>query len=1139
VSGLRSYARTNEPASHREHSEMKPLSRIRKSVALLALLGTAATYLLAAAPCSAVGAPVLEADLSHGPPLFTAGVNGKEEVSISNVGATATSGPVTVDFNLPAGLEATDATDDYEYFFGSPVWSCTVAPDKQSAHCAGPEFFGEPLPIGPGEKNCQLFEILCPPRVFVKSDPGVAPGTILTTTVEVCGGGAVSCVTDSDPVTIVPPGFHVIHFDGSVLKQNGDPATQAGSHPHTASTDFEFSSGFAGGAVPPGTARAMDPVQPPQDAAGELPPGLVGNPRAYPTCTQQQLSGSSGGGDCPVNSQVGVAKLSFGGGFTFFGKPLVIPTKVFNMEVPKGLPALFGFNILTNVTEIYGEVRSGEDYGVTLTSKNIPETLPVIDVNFSFWGVPADPSHDTLRGKCIEPSGEISGNSCPSSAPLRPFVTLPTSCVGPVETFLHATSWDGGADSSSFLSHDNGEPPTPIGADGCNAVPFEPTLEARPTTNVADSASGLDVDLHVPQREECVAGPPVSCETAEANLRDTTVTLPESMVINPSGANGLGACSEAQFGYTVTDSEGTVHTTAEPAKCPDAAKLGTVEIDTPLLEKPLPGAVYLAQPHANPFNSLLALYIAVNDEKTGLVVKLAGEVHADPNTGRLTATFKQNPQLPFEDFHLHFFGGAQGSLRTPAVCGTYQTTSSLTPWTAPEGETKAPSDTWAIQQAPGGGTCPSSPAAEPHSPGFEAGTVSPIAGVYSPFALNLRREDGSQNLSTITVTAPPGFTGRLAGVPYCSNAALTEAAAKSGQREKASPSCPAASAIGSVLTGAGAGPAPYYAKGTAYLAGPYEGAPVSLAVITPAVAGPFDLGTVVVRVALHVNPATGQITGAAHALPEILQGIPLDIRSVHIALDRPQFTRNGTSCDPSSFTGQLTSTLGAIAPLAERFQLGECTGLSFKPKLGIKLIGGTKRGSHPALKATLTMPEGANIAKAAVALPHSEFLDQAHIGTVCTRVQFGANECPAASIYGHATATSPLVDYPLTGNAYLRSSSNKLPDLVIALKGPASQPIEVDASARIDSIKGGIRSTFEGVPDLPVSSFVLEMEGGKKGLLQNSTNICKGIHKATAEFDAHNGKAVDLSPVLKDSKCSKARKGGKGGRAKHRVRAAG
>jgi hypothetical protein len=303
-----------------------------------------------------------------------------------------------------------------------------------------------------------------------------------------------------------------------------------------------------------------------------------------------------------------------------------------------------------------------------------------------------------------------------------------------------------------------------------------------------------------------------------------------------------------------------------------------------------------------------------------------------------------------------------------------------------------------------------------------------------------------------------------------------------------------------------------------------------LAVITPAVAGPYDLGTIVVRAALRVNGATGQITAESDPIPSILQGIPLDVRSIDVSIDRPSFSLTGTSCDPSAFSGSMTSTLGLVAPLSARYQLGECQGLAFKPKLGIRLFGSTTRGGHPALKGTVTMPAGgANISEASVALPHSEFLDQSHIGTVCTRVQFAEGDgngsnCPPASIYGTATATSPLVDYTLEGNVYLRSSTNKLPDLVAALHGPPSQPIAVDAVARVDSVNGGIRTTFEGVPDLPVSSFVLSMQGGKKGLLQNSTNICKATNKATALIAAQNGKGVELRPALKNSKCGKGKK---------------
>ena len=1089
------------------------------------------------APASAFSDPVLDIGSSHVPTSapVPAGAYAKYTLAVSNTGATETTGNVTVHFSVPAGLEVASASGQAP--FGFKVWDCST-PTPQSAECVGPELdfgvFTFPIPIKPGEEACEnpegeLFS-KCHIFVTVKADPNATPGTVHPT-IEASGGGAASPATADDPLDIgPPPHFDLTSFDGAVLKENGDPATQAGSRPFSASTDFALTSQLAAD----GSEYSTDDLK---DAITKLPPGVLGNPQATSiTCSEEQLQRATP--ICPTASQVGVISLALNGPYGAAGHLGHIEVPVYNMKTPQGTPALLAFNVLSVAVQVYAKVRSGDDYGASVIVKNSPQTLAIVGVHFEVWGVPADPGHDGDRGECL-----YSSSACPSpdAADPKPFFTLPTSCVGPVRTDLTVTGWQGGEASASFLSHDNTLPtPNPIGNDGCNAVDFSPTIQARPTTNIADSPSGLDVDLHVPQHEACDPGPPVTCENAEANLKDTTVTLPEGMVINPSGANGLGACSQAQFGFTNKEGD-EIHTTPDPATCPEQAKLGTVEVDSPLLDHPLKGDAYIAQPYQNPFASLLALYITVDDPQTGVVVKLAGEVHADPNTGRLTTTVLHNPQLPFEDFKLHFFGGSGGALRTPATCGTYSTTSSLTPWSAPDsGSPATPSDPWAISQAPGGGTCPTSNGSRPNTPDLDAGSITPIAASYSPAVVNLRRNDGSQEFSAVNLTLPPGMTGKLAGISQCSDAALASAASKSGNQEKSSPSCPASSQIGSVDVAAGAGPAPYHAQGTAYLTGPYKGAPLSMAIITPATAGPFDLGTVVVRVALHLDPSTGQITATSDPLPHILQGIPLDIRSAAVKLDRPSFTRNGTSCNPSSFNGSLTSTLSQVAPLSERFQLGACTGLAFKPKLGIRLIGGTKRGSHPALKATLTMPEGgANIAKASVALPHSEFLDQAHIGTVCTRVQFAEGDgngsnCPAASIYGHATATSPLVDYPLTGPAYLRSSSNKLPDLVIALKGPASQPVAIDAAARIDSIKGGIRSTFEGIPDLPVSSFSLEMEGGRKGLLQNSTNICKGINKATGEFDGQNGKGADLSPVLKNGKCGGAKGKGSRKRAVHR-----
>jgi hypothetical protein len=933
--------------------------------------------------------------------------------------------------------------------------------------------------------------------------------------------------------------LNLTSFDGGVFNENGDAETQAGGRPFIASTGFTLESQLSSFN---GFIDLPYPLESLKDAKVELPAGFVGNPQAIPACSQEQFIrriGSTIFDSCPVESQIGYVAVLLGGPSAFLStpepEPFVLP--LYNMQVPFGTPGVFGFNIVGTPAYISAEVRSGEDYGLDVLNANAPATLAIIGASFKFWGVPADPVHDPERGmdsvgaSCADQRA-IAPCSNPSDAPLAAYLTLPTSCVGPVDTTLHADSWEfpGAFDTESFTSHATGEPLNTIGTEGCNAVPFEPEIQARPTTNVADSASGLDVNLHIPTHENCDPGPPVSCETASAHMRDTTVTLPEGLVLNPAAGNGLRGCSLAEFGYTSTDPDGSIHTTPDPATCPDASRVASVQVESPALEDPLKGSVYLANPHANPFNSLLALYITIDDPKTGIVVKLAGKVDLDPDTGRVSATFVRNPQLPVEDFSVHFFGGASGALRTPATCGNYTTTSVMTPWTAPDsGPPATPSDTWAIQTAPGGGACPASAGAIPNSPDLDAGSLTPVAAANTPTIVNLRRNDGTQEFSTVSLTLPPGLTGKLSGIGTCSDADLAAAASKSGNEEKASPSCPANSRIGTVDVAAGAGPAPYNTQGTAYLTGPYKGAPLGMAIITPATAGPFDLGTVVVRVALFVDRNSAQITAVSDPIPHILQGIPLDVRSAKVTLDRANFTRNGTSCNPSSFTGNLVSTLNNTAALSERFQLGECSALAFKPKLGIRLFGGTKRGAHPALRAVLQMPAGgANIAKATVALPHSEFLDQAHIGTVCTRVQFAAKDCPAASVYGNVIATSPLVNYALQGPVYLRSSNNKLPDLVMALHGPPSQPIEVDAVGRIDSVKGGIRTSFEGAPDLPVSSLVLNMAGGKKGLLQNSTNICVGKHKASAEFTGQNGKVSDFAPVLKNGKC------GKSGKAKKR-----
>ena len=909
----------------------------------------------------------------------------------------------------------------------------------------------------------------------------------------------------------------LLHWNQQVAEAPEE--TQAGGHPDF-TTIFNF-------ATAPGPIRLPDGH--PRTVVIDTPAGAVGNPRAVPRCEAADFYLTAFGA-CPSASQVGEAGTN--------ASELVFQSPISSLVPSPGVTATLVFKVFATAVVLSPEVRSEGDYGLRITGHEIP--APAFEYTGStvtLWGVPHDPVHDYHRVDSIgNPGGHVGGVP-------KPFLSAPTNCQsGPLSTGVKARSWEHPEtwiEASSAAAE-----PT-----GCEKLSFEPTLSARPSTTVADSPSGLEVDLHVPQHEGCEAVDPApvneptdkepkplyECELATSHLKDTTVTLPEGLAINPAGANGLDGCSPSEAGLTTPLGQVPVHFTGKPANCPDASRIGDVEVDTPLIDAPLVGSVFLADPYDNPFKSFLALYIAVDDPASGIVATLAGEVKADPQTGQLSAVFPENPQLPFEHFFLHFKQGPHAPLRTPATCGSYETEAQMVPYSAPETSVTSKA-AWQITQSPGG-ACATSAAALPNTPSLDAGTLSPSAASYSPFVMHLRREDATQNFAAINLSPPAGLVAKLAGVGQCPEAALAAAAAKTGTEERANPSCPASSRIGEAIAGAGAGPSPYYAKGEAYLTGPYKGAPLSIAIITPATAGPFDLGTIVVRVALRVDPVTARITALSDPIPSILNGIPLDVRTVDLSIDRDRFTETGTSCDPASVEGQLTSTFGQVASIQSRFQLAECSSLGFKPKLSLRLKGGTKRSQHPALTALLTpRPGDANLAAISVALPHSEFLDQSHIGTVCTRVQFAAEQCPAASVYGKATVTTPLFDFPLSGNVYLRSSDNKLPDLVPDLRGPAQMPIKVEAAGRTDSINGGIRNSFDYIPDAPFTKLVMQLRGGKKGLLQNSTDICSEDFRATVNYTAHNGKSREGHPALIDSKCGKAKRRGKGSGAKaHRA----
>ncbi|HEV7562553.1 MAG TPA: hypothetical protein VGO24_03545 [Solirubrobacterales bacterium] len=727
----------------------------------------------------------------------------------------------------------------------------------------------------------------------------------------------------------------------------------------------------------------------------------------------------------------------------------------------------------------------------------------------TLWGVPADEGHTPERGP--EASGGVK-----SEAPLLPYLTMPASCGSPPELTVKADSKSNPGHFIEELVLARDKDGTPISMTGCEAVPFSPKILAAPISNAAGSASGLDFELSLPNRGLLN---PKDGAVAETQPQKTEVTLPAGVAVNPSAANGIAACSLAQYKAASLTNLG----------CPQASKVGTLVAKTPLLDEPIEGSVYLAQPRNNPFNSFLAIYIIARVPERGVLVKQAGEVHADPLTGQLRTTVEGLPPIPYSSFELDLREGPRAPLVTPQICGTYTTTAKLYPFSAPNTpvERTAP---FTISSGAGGAGCAFAESALPIHPTLEAGTTTPLAGAYSPFVFRLSRSDGEQRFRSLEATLPKGLAAKLAGVPYCSEPQIAAAVAREveggGALEAAVPSCPSASQIGTVNVAAGAGPDPYYVQGKIYLAGPYKGAPLSLAIITPGVAGPFDLGAVVARAGLYVNESTAVVTVKSDPIPTILAGIPLDVRKIVVNTNREAFTLNPTSCEVMAIGGTLTSTTGALAPLSNRFQVGGCRNLDFAPRLSLSMKGATRRTGHPAFKAVLTQPAGqANIGRTSVALPATEFIDNFHIANPCTRPQFAAHNCPAASILGKARAYTPLLDKPLEGLVYFRSNGGEraLPDVVADLNGQVHFVLvgAVDALHKQGSEASRVRTTFATVPDAPVSKFVLELKGGKEhGLLVNSTNICKSANRAIVKMRGQNGKSHDFNPKIATS-CKK------------------
>jgi len=1040
------------------------ISTVALALCSIGLLGAA----------SASAAPIWNLDLHHNQTHFPAGGEGQYWVDIENVGTSASSGPATLTINLPTGITRKGLMN-FTVFGGAGTelhWKCPGVVGAKSFTCTTTES----VPAGG-------FSLYFGVTVKVAAS---AEGT-LTATAKIEGGGAAVPATTEEPAEISPEpapfGIVAPSFTPDFLQADAHtPEREAGSHPDLFPVPFDLNTYIPDPSLP----TVVQESETLRDLHVDLPPGFIGNPSAVGECTQVEFLADA----CPNSSLVGAQILRL---FPISGGPEEMFTNrvpVYNLSHPRGTISDLAFYINFNPVHVKVSLDPANRYAITSEAPAINESLPPYNQKLTLWGVPGDHSHDGWRG------GPIDGAA-------HPFLAVPSQCEEDNSfRFHHYDSWE----NKNVFSAPDVTYTLPGKMTDCDKPRFEPDVEIEPTGKQANTPTGLDVHVKIAQNENpnALATPPV---------KRFTVTLPEGMSFSPSFADGLKSCTLAQMQLGNN----------QPVDCPDASRIGEVSLHTPLLPKSAEGSMYLAAQRDNPYNSTFALLLVLHDtEERGALIKIPGRIDVDPVTGQIVTTFNETPQFPFDDLTLKFRSGPRAPLVSPPTCGKQTIGIEVASYAQPLKPVDA-SNTYNVTEGPNGTPCPPDSPDRPFSPRFSGGTLNPVAGAYSTFLFRLSRDDQEQELSQVTSVLPPGLVAKIAGIPLCPEQAIASisTAEGAGAQELAHPACPAASQIGTVSAGLGAGPGPNYFPGKVYLAGPYKGAQLSLAVVAPGIAGPFDLGNVVVRAALHVDPETAQVTAISDPFPTILHGVILRVRDVRLRVDRPETTINPTSCAPKSVNGQISGVGGAIFNASVPFQVGNCASLGFKPQLDFRLFGGTHRGSHPKFRATLHMPQGgANIAAASVALPHSEFLDQGHIGTVCTRVQFAANACPAASIYGTVSAKTPLLDETLSGPIYLRSSNHPLPDIVAAFRGGR---IDANLVGRVDSVNGGIRNTFDFVPDVPVTEATFNFFGGKKGLLVNSRNICKGTPKATAIFSAQNGDALTLHPALK-SACAKAKK---------------
>jgi hypothetical protein len=989
-------------------------------------------------------------------------------VAVTNAGSQPTQegGTVTLTDTLPAGLTVQGIV-----FYDSGVGRLGINPVTNLAplFCTTTPLVCQlPFPVAPYDRLVM--------EISVAVQPG-APGSF-TNTVSVSGGGvpeASGSVRNTNGG--VAPSFGFSGYDALIAGLDGASDTQAGDHPFGFTQTLDFNNGRQ-----PSGGLGLSSVQDPRDIVVDLPVGFAGSALAAPQCTMAQLATLE---HCPPDTTVGYIR-------TEPGRADEVHSPLYNMVPEHGVAAEYGFYDTVRGSHVIYASVAPTPAGYVLRAWS-PEISQVALTNVVV----------TLYGSPAEQAGL--GN-----APVAQF-TNPSDCSGePQRTAIHMDSWqnpggynpDGTPNFNESAWVGGVSESSPV--TGCDLLRFNASLGAQVETTQAVTPSGFQLELKVPQNQSpgALGTPP---------LRKGVVTLPAGASINPSAAGGLQTCTEAQV---------ALGTNTQPS-CPEASKIGTIEVTTPAVATVLQGSIYLASQNENPFHTLLAGYVVIDDPTTGVLIKVPGRIDPDPATGQLTVTVDEIPQFPVSDLKIHIFGGPRGPLTTPPGCGTYTTSSQLTPWSAPDsGPPATPSDSFQITSGCPGG----------FNPSFTAGTTNNQAGSFSPFTATFSRTDQDQNLAGVTVTTPPGLLGILKGVERC-----PEPQASQG-------TCGPNSLIGHTTVGAGSGPDPFYVQGSqdqVFLTGPYKGAPFGLSVVVPAVAGPFNLGNVVVRAAIHIDPHTAQITVVSDPLPTILQGIPLDVRTVNVTIDRPNFMFNPTSCEPLTVGGSLTSIQGASAQVSSHFQAANCQGLPFHPVFTVSTQAKTSKHNGASLTVKTTFPTGpqANIRSVGVVLPKQLPARLTTIQQACPEATFAANpaSCPAGSDIGIGTAATPILSSPATGPAYLVSHGGAaFPDVDLVIQDEGVTLVLVGSV----NIRHGITtSKFATVPDAPISSFQLSLpEGPHSGLAAVLPAKAKGSLCGTSlsmpfTITGQNGARLTENVKIAVTGCAKPKKKG---RAKHK-----